>query len=261
MCCLPHRASNKAAPCYPVSDYQRWLPWLTPLPRITILYCFASGPKGRWPCEWPRLGACLAVTWTVGFRSMLSNLTAGAECRACVIKLRHIGDAESKVVETQSRTEIPLIGEVIEVSLNGVTARARVVQIDCAGVEGAVAIQADELSSSYVLDTFIALAQNDAEEARSKTSSLPPSRPPHLAFEATVSLVRQCHALAWRFLDRPKPDLTSALRYMRVARRAAWLAFPYIQSDELRRRIVGYKPMSQAEWERLWPPPTSELRT
>lgn len=240
--------------------------WLIPRPRITILYCFASGPKGKWPCEWPRRllgssGACLAVTWTAGFRSMLSNLTDGAECRACVIKLRHIGDAESKVVATQSRTEIPLIGEVIEVSLNGVTARARVVQIDCEGAEGAVTIQADELSSSYVWDTFIALAQNDAEEGPSKSSSLAPSKPPHLAFEATVSLVRQCHALAWRFLDRPKPDLTSALRYMRVARRAAWLAFPYIQSDELRRRIVGYKPMSQAEWERLWPSPTSELRT
>src|ERR1700745_2131453 len=100
--------------------------WLTPLPRITILYCFASGPKRRWPREWPRpvlgsSGACLAATWTASFRSMLSNLTAGAECRACVIKLRHIGDAESKVVGTQSRTEIPLIGEVIEVSLNGVT--------------------------------------------------------------------------------------------------------------------------------------------
>jgi hypothetical protein len=192
---------------------------------------------------------------------MLSNLTIATKCRTCVIKLRHIGDAESKVVETQSRTEIPSIGEVIEVSLNGATAQARVVQIDCEGAEGAVTIDADELSSSYVWDTFTALAQIDADEGQSKACSLAPSMPPHLAFEATVGLVRQCHALAWRFLDRPKPDLTSALRYMRVARRAAWLAFPYIQSDELRRRIVGYTPMSQAEWERLWPSPISDLQT
>jgi hypothetical protein len=188
-----------------------------------------------------------------GFQSMPSNLTIAAERKACVIKLRHIGDAETEAIGTQSRTEIPSIGEVIEVSLNGMNARARVVRIEHEGAEGTVTIEVDELSDSYVWDTFSALAEYDAGEGQPEICSLAPSMQPHLAFEATVSLVRQCHALAWRFLDRPKPDLASALRYMRVARRAAWLAFPYIQSDELRRRIVGYKPMSQAEWEKLWP--------
>ena len=208
LCRIPHRALNKSCPLL----LSKRSPAMDAVAHTAIAHHhplrFASGPKGKWPCEWPRRllgssGACSAVTGIAGFRSMLSNLTDGAECRACVIKLRHIGDAESKVVATQSRTEIPLIGEVIEVSLNGVTARARVVQIDCEGAEGAVTIQADELSSSYVWDTFIALAQNDAEEGPSKSSSLAPSKPPHLAFEATVSLVRQCHALAWRFwIDR-----------------------------------------------------------
>jgi hypothetical protein len=199
------------------------------------------------------MGPAQAITWGTGFGSMPSNLTIAPECKECTIKFRHIGDAEGEVVETQSRTEIPPIGEVIEVSVNGATARARVVKIECEGA--VVTIEADELSSSYVWDTFGALAEYDAAENQSEICSLAPSTQPHLAFEATLNLVRQCHALAWRFLDRPKPDLTSALRYMRVARRAAWLAFPYIKSDELRRRIVGYKPMSQAEWEQLWPSP------
>jgi hypothetical protein len=210
---------------------------------------------------WLRHEACLPRTWSTGLGSMPSNLTIASELKACVIKLRHIGDAEGEVVETQSRTEIPPIGEVIEVSVNGAIARARVVQIECEGAGGTVTIEADELSSSYVWDTFTALAQFDAGEGQSEICSLAPSVQPHLAFDATLSLVRQCHALAWRFLDRPKPDLTSALRYMRVARRAAWLAFPYIQSDELRRRIVGYKPMSEAEWKQLWPSPISDPRT
>jgi hypothetical protein len=188
---------------------------------------------------------------------MPSNLTIAPESKECVIKFRHIGDAEGQVVETQNRTKIPPIGEVIEVSVNGATARARVVKIECEG-EGAVTIEADELSSGYVWDTFGALVQFDAAESQSEICLLAPWTQPHLAFEATLTLVRQCHALAWRFLDRPKPDLTSALRYMRVARRAAWLAFPYIKNDELRRRIVGYKPMSQAEWEQLWPSPMSD---
>jgi hypothetical protein len=40
---------------------------------------------------------------------------------------------------------------------------------------------------------------------------------------------------------------------MKAARRAAWLAFPYVKDEELKRRIVGYQPMSEAEWEQLWP--------
>ena len=51
------------------------------------------------------------------------------------------------------------------------------------------------------------------------------------------------------FLDRTKPDMQTALRYMRIARRAGWLAFPFIEDEELRRRIVGYKPMSEEEVE------------
>jgi hypothetical protein len=44
---------------------------------------------------------------------------------------------------------------------------------------------------------------------------------------------------------------------MRVARRAGWLAFPYIEDEELRRRIVSYKPLSEVEWKLLCPPHTS----
>ena len=40
---------------------------------------------------------------------------------------------------------------------------------------------------------------------------------------------------------------------MRIARRAGWLAFPFIEGEELRRRIVGYKPMSEEEWNQFWP--------
>jgi len=47
--------------------------------------------------------------------------------------------------------------------------------------------------------------------------------------------------------------MQTALRYMRIARRAGWLAFPFIEDEELRRRIVGYKPMSEEEWNQFWP--------
>ena len=40
---------------------------------------------------------------------------------------------------------------------------------------------------------------------------------------------------------------------MKAARRAGCLVAPYLQDEELLRRIVGYKPMSEEEWERLWP--------
>ena len=93
---------------------------------------------------------------------MPSHLTIDAEFKACVIRLKRIGDAESEVVETQSRIEIPSVGEVIEVSVNGTIVRARVVHIECDGAERTVTIEADELSSSYVWDTFSALAQFDS---------------------------------------------------------------------------------------------------
>jgi hypothetical protein len=238
--------------------------WLMQLPRLNSFTDLQSVRREDWDASGPgryllRHSPCLAITWGTGFRSMPSNLTAAEECKACVIKLRRIGDAQSEVVDTQSRTQMPSIGEVIEVPLGGATARARVVQMEREGADGTVTIEADELSSSYVWDTFTALAQFDADAAQPKKRSFAPSNRPPLAFEATLTLVRECHALAWRFLDRPKPDLASALRYMRVARRAAWLAFPYIQSDELRRRIVGYKPMSQSEWEQLWPTAISNV--
>lgn len=100
-------------------------------------------------------------------------------------------------------------------------------------------------------DTLSAMVQFDAGESHSDTGSSVSSLEPHLAFEATLSLVRQSHPLARRFLDRPKPDLTTALRYMKLARRAAWLAFPYVKDEELKRRIVA--PMSEVEWEQVWP--------
>jgi hypothetical protein len=40
---------------------------------------------------------------------------------------------------------------------------------------------------------------------------------------------------------------------VKLARRAGWLAFPYLENEELRRRVIGYKPMSEEEWEQLWP--------
>jgi hypothetical protein len=47
--------------------------------------------------------------------------------------------------------------------------------------------------------------------------------------------------------------MQAALRYMRIARRAGWLVFHFIEDEELRRRIVGYQPMSEEEWKQLWP--------
>jgi hypothetical protein len=61
--------------------------------------------------------------------------------------------------------------------------------------------------------------------------------------------------LRWLYrqaLDRTKPDLAVALRCVKAARRAGCLVAPYLQDEELLRRIVGYKPMSEEEWERLW---------
>jgi hypothetical protein len=58
-----------------------------------------------------------------------------------------------------------------------------------------IKIEADELSSSYVLDTFSALAQLDSGETQFDTRSSVPAKKPHFAFGATLSLARQCHGL------------------------------------------------------------------
>lgn len=176
-----------------------------------------------------------------------------AELKTFLIRLRRIGDAAGEVVENQHRTAVPTIGDVIEVSVNGQTVVARVVQIVSAEAERNITIDADELSSSYVWDTFTALAQHDAGEGQCDSRPSVPPMKPHLAFQATLNLVRQCHALSREVLERPKPDLRIALRHMRIARRAGWLVFPYIENEELRRRVISYKPMSEAEWELLWP--------
>jgi hypothetical protein len=178
-----------------------------------------------------------------------------ADSKTCSLKLRRIGFAESELVETRDRTEIPSIGDVIEITVSGTVVRARVFRTDAGTSEKNVTIEADELSGSYVWDTLSALVQFDAKDTPLDIGSSVASSQPHLAFEPTLRLVRQSHALARRFLDRPKPDMTTALRYMKLARRAAWLAFPYVKDEELKRRIVGYKPMSEAEWEQLWPQP------
>jgi hypothetical protein len=176
-----------------------------------------------------------------------------AELKTCLIKLRRIGDAAGEVVENQRRAVVPTVGDVIEASVSGVTVAARVVRVSSADAENGITIDADELSSSYVWDTFTALAQHDAGECQCDARPSAPPMKPHLAFQATLSLVRQCHALSREAVERPKPDLRAALRHMRIARKAGWLVFPYIKNEELRRRVISYKPMSEAEWDQLWP--------
>lgn len=184
---------------------------------------------------------------------MSSVVASTTEFKTCVIKLRRIGDAAGEIAEQQKRNIVPAIGDVIDVSLGEMTVPARVVQVGSADAEQIITIEADELSSSYVWDTFTALAQHEASETACSLRPATPSTKPHLAFRATLNLVRQCHALATDAVQRPKPDLRAALRHMRVARKAGWLAFPHIESEELRRCVVSYKPISEAEWEQLWP--------
>ncbi len=179
-----------------------------------------------------------------------------AELNICVIRLTRIGDAEGEIVETQHRVTVPAIGEVIEVALHGLAVRARVTHISSPlpGAEKCFTIAVDELSSGYLLETLSALTRS-ADGGLS--SGAPPielaSAKPHLALEATLELARQCHTLTRRALDQTKPDMAAALRYMKVARRAGCLAAPYLKDEQLRRRIVGYKPMSEEEWRLLWP--------
>jgi hypothetical protein len=187
----------------------------------------------------------------LGLGETVSDFTAAAP-KICLLKLRRIGDAESQPVATRHLARIPTLGEVIEIDVNEASVLARVFRVDAEAAEGKATVEADELSSGYACDALSMLVQFSAEESQANVA-VPPSSQPHLAFDATLGLVRQSHALARRFLDRPKPDLATALRYMKAARRAAWLAFPYIKDEELKRRVVGYKPMSEEEWEHLWP--------
>jgi hypothetical protein len=184
---------------------------------------------------------------------MQSDSASISASNMCVLKVRRIGDAEGEPVGTQSRTDIPPVGEILEVTVNGSSVRARVYRVDVKTVEGTVIIEADELSQTYAWDALSAMVQFHSVEGRGGGAESAVSLRPHLAFDATLRLVRQSHALARRFLERPKPDIATALRYMKAARRAAWLAFPYVKDEELKRRIVGYQPMSEAEWEQLWP--------
>jgi hypothetical protein len=82
-----------------------------------------------------------------------------------------IGDAAGEEVENQQRTVIPTIGDGIEVTVDAATVAARVVRISSADAERSVAIDVDELSSSYAWDTFNALAHTTL--ARSSAIPVP----------------------------------------------------------------------------------------
>jgi hypothetical protein len=183
---------------------------------------------------------------------MQSDSIITAPSKTCLLKLRRIGDAAGQLVAIQSRFEIPSIGDIIEITVNGAAVQARVFRLDTETADGTITVEADELSSGYAWEALSEMARFDAEETRADASATESSLRP-LAFDATLGLVRQSHALARRFLDRPKPDFSIALRYTKAARRAGWLAFPYIKDEEFKRRVVGYKPMSEAEWEQFWP--------
>jgi hypothetical protein len=171
----------------------------------------------------------------------------------CMIRLRRIGETDAESIGIQHHKTLPTLGEVIKVSGQNVDCYARVVQIASANADGYVAIEVDELSPNYIWDTFSVLTQIDAHESHNDVRWSSPPKKPHRALPTTLNLVRKCHELSRHFLERPKPDMKTALSYMRLARRAGWLAFPYIRDEELRRRIVGYKPMSDDEWQELWP--------
>jgi len=180
--------------------------------------------------------------------------TIGTQFKTCVMKLRRIGNAESETIETQQRLILPALGDVIEIAAGERTVRARVIQVsDAANAEGDFTVEADELSSGYLWETLIALAKSDDGGLTPKTPAPQKHKSPHSALEPTLRLARQCHALAIQALERPRPDLFAARRYLKLARRAGWLALPHLESEELRRRLVGYKPISEQEWERLWP--------
>ena len=86
--------------------------------------------------------------------------TTNADLKACLVRLRRIGDAASEIVERQDRTDIPAVGDVIEVAVAEATVPARVVQVRAAGAEQIITIEADELSGSYIWDTFTAILRH-----------------------------------------------------------------------------------------------------
>ncbi len=177
-----------------------------------------------------------------------------AELKVCAIKLVHIGDTEGEIVEMQHRAAAPAVGDVIEVSANGMRVRARVTRITPpAGDDEHFTIDVDELSSSYLWEITRAMAQSDDCDASSDAPPAIQPKRPHSALGATLELARQCHALARHAVERPNPDLAAARQFVKLASRAGRLAAPYLESQELRRRIVSYKPMSEEEWEKLWP--------
>ena len=94
-----------------------------------------------------------------------------AELKVCAIKLAHIGDTEGEIVETQHRATAPALGDVIEVSADGVPVRARITRITPpAGDDGHFTIDVDELSSGYLWEITRAMAQSDDCDASSGVS-------------------------------------------------------------------------------------------
>jgi hypothetical protein len=125
------------------------------------------------------------------------NVETTADFKICVMKLTRIGDAEGETVETQHRATTPAVGDVIDVTVDGMPVRARVTRISSPspGAEGHFTIDVDELSSGYLLETLSALAQSeDGKLSSDEFSSVKPTKP-HSALGATLKLARQCHAL------------------------------------------------------------------
>ena len=134
--------------------------------------------------------------------------------------------------------------------------RARVTQVSApaANAAGEFTIDADELSSGYLWETLIALAKSDDGGLPPNTPALQKHEEPSFGTrsdaEVGATMPRSC---SYKLSNGRSPDLFAARRYVKLARRAGWLALPYLENEELRRRVVGYKPMSEEEWERLWP--------
>ena len=90
--------------------------------------------------------------------------TTNADLKACLVRLRRIGDAASEIVERQDRTDIPAVGDVIEVAVAEATVPARVVQVRAAGAEQIITIEAisndtgDSASDFITSDNTLTLA-------------------------------------------------------------------------------------------------------
>ena len=181
-------------------------------------------------------------------------VAARTEQKHCLIRLKRIGDAEGRTVETQLRTEIPAIGDVIEVSADRNNVPARVIKVGPPDAEGHCNIEADELSSSYVLDTFSTLAQLNSGEAQFDTRSSVPAKRPHLAFGATLSLARQCHGLAETLFGSNKARYASCPATHEDCAQGGLASIPFHRGRRTQAAYRrGYKPMSEEEWKQLWP--------